>query len=363
MVDVDLDLLKKIVEAHGISGFEEDVMRIVRDELQDVTDEVSVSLSGNVFGIKKGKKGGKRVMLLAHMDEIGFLVKCLEDSGYIRFEKVGYIHENVLPGTRVRVKTEQGELKGVIGVRPAHLGLITGKPVEVPKWMDMYIDVGAGSLEELGEMGVEVGNPICFDTGLERIGTSNQYVGKALDDRACVAAMIQVMRLLEDTDCEATVCAIATVEEEIGLRGAGVATHDFEPDIVLAMDGAIDSGPDVEFREAPVKVGKGPAIKIMDHCRDAALGSISHPKVVKMLKETARNRNIPYQLEVITWGCTDAAKAQWSKGGIPTGTVSLPMKYLHSPSEVLDLKDMQECIDLIVGFCLSATSDVSLARI
>ena len=327
-----LEILRKLSNAHGVCGYEDDIREIIKAELEDYVDEIRVDKMGNIICIKNGNEF--KEMIAAHMDEIGFMVKYIDDKGFIRFTPLGGWFDQIVLGQRVILHGKKGKVYGVIGCKPPHLmkGDERKKVIEIK---DMFIDVGAKSKEEVLEMGIEVGTPITIDRELVELKNS-KVSGKALDNRAGVAMMIQA---LKETKSNATIYAVGTVQEEVGLKGARVSAFAIEPDVAIVAEVCIAADyPGTESAYMDIKLGKGPAITVIDA---AGRGLIASKLVIKWLRETAEKYNIPYQLEVAEGGTTDATAIHLTKAGIPTGVISVPTRYIHSPIEVLDLNDLK----------------------
>lgn len=231
-----LDLLKRLCETPGVSGFEDDVIRIVSEELKKFSDKVDVDQMGNVIGLKAGtSKSAPKVMITAHMDEVGLIVKHVDDSGFIRFDRLGGIPEKVLLGQRVVIHGSKGDVYGVIGTKPGHI-VTEREQYLVPPIKDDYIDVGATCRNDVEEFGVMAGDMITFDKPF-RLMKNNRVTSKALDNRVGVTVMLETMRRLVDSRLESTIYAVGTVQEEIGWRGAKVATCRVKPDAAIVLDG------------------------------------------------------------------------------------------------------------------------------
>ncbi len=331
-------LLKKLSDAHGISGYEDDIREIIKAELEDYVDEIKVDKLGNVICIRNGSEF--KEMIAAHMDEIGFMVKFIDEKGYIRFTPIGGWFSQIALGQRVILHGSKGKVYGVIGCKPPHL-MKNDERKKAIEFKDMFIDVGAGSREEVLEMGIEVGTPITIDRELVDLGRG-KVTGKALDDRVGIAVMIQA---LKETKSDATIYAVGTVQEEVGLKGARVSAFAIEPDVAIAVDVCVATDfPGAESAHMDIKLGKGPAITVVDA---GGRGLIASKNVLKWLRETAEKHGIPYQLEVAEGGTTDATAIHLTKAGIPTGVLSVPARYIHSPVEVVDLEDVKNCSLLV----------------
>ncbi|MEM1724023.1 MAG: M42 family metallopeptidase [Candidatus Jordarchaeales archaeon] len=338
------EILKKLVEACAPSGYEENVRKIMKEELKDYVDEVKEDRLGNLICVKKGGRGGAKVMVAAHMDEIGMLVKYIEKEGFIRFSYLGGFLDQTVLNQRVLVHTEKEVIPGVIGSTPPHL-LPEEKRKKVVERDDMFIDIGATSKEEAESWGVKIGCPITWVGDFLEL--KNGFVcGKAFDDRIGCLVLIEVMK---NVDPEVTVYGVASVMEEVGLRGARTSAFTVEPDMGIAVDvAAAGDYPGVDERKSPVKLGKGPAITIADGRRESLGGGlISHPLPRKLLIETAERNGIPYQLDVFEGGTTDATEIALARGGVPAAVLSIPTRYIHTPVEVLNLKDVENAIKLL----------------
>ncbi|MEM3824492.1 MAG: M42 family metallopeptidase [Candidatus Bathyarchaeia archaeon] len=334
-----VETLEKLSNACGIAGREEEVRKIVKELLKPHVDEILEDKLGNVIGVKKGGKNAPKVMLAAHMDEIGLFVKTISKEGFLQFTKIGGIDDRILLAQKVIVHTEKGPLHGIIGSKPPHIQKEEERK-KVLTYDELFIDVGAENQEEAKEMGVRIGDPASFDIKFAKIG-NDVAIGKAFDDRVGCTIMIEAMKMLKQTEC--TVYAVGTVQEEVGLRGATVAAFGIYPDVGIALDVTVAGDvPGVKEVEAPVKMRKGPAIEIAD------MGLITHPKVLRLLVEAAEQNNIPYQLETGLPGSTDAARIALTREGVPSGVISVPTRYIHSPASMVSFKDMENTVKLTV---------------
>ena len=334
------DTLEKLSNACGIAGREEEVRSLMKKFLKPYVDEVKEDKLGNVIGIKRGKKNASKVMLAAHMDEIGLLVKTISKEGFIQFAKIGGIDDRILLAQNVIVYTEKGPLHGIIGSKPPHIQKEEERK-RVLTYDELFIDIGAETQEQAKKMGVKIGDPVEFDIKFAKVG-KNIVIGKAFDDRVGCAVMVEAMKRLEKTEC--TLYAVGTVQEEVGLRGATTAAFGIYPDVGIALDVTIAGDvPGVREVEAPIKLGKGPSIEIAD------MGLIAHSKVVRLLMDAAEENKIPYQLETGLPGSTDAARISLTREGVPSGVISIPTRYIHSPSSLLSLEDAEKAVKLTVA--------------
>ncbi|MGB9676261.1 MAG: M42 family metallopeptidase [Candidatus Bathyarchaeales archaeon] len=334
------ETLEKLSNACGVAGREEEVRKLMKNVLEKCVDEVKEDKLGNVIGVKKGKKNAPKVMLAAHMDEIGLLVKTISKEGFLQFAKIGGIDDRILLAQKVLVYTEKGPLHGIIGSKPPHIQKEEERK-RILTYDELFIDIGAESQEEAKKMGVKIGDPVAFDIKFARIG-KDIVIGKAFDDRVGCAVMVEAMKLLKNTEC--TIYAVGTVQEEVGLRGATTAAFGINPDIGIALDVTVAGDiPGVKEVEAPIKLRKGPSIEVAD------MGLITHPKVLRLLIDAAEENKIPYQLETGLPGSTDAARIALTREGVPSGVISVPTRYIHSPTSLLSLDDAEKAVKLTVA--------------
>jgi putative aminopeptidase FrvX len=332
-----IENLGKLSNACGVAGREEEVRNLMVNMLKPFADEVLVDKLENVIAVKKGKTGKLKVMLAAHMDEVGLLVKNITKDGFLQFTKMGGIDDRILLAKKVNILSENVKLAGVVGSKPPHIQKEEERK-KVLTYDELFIDIGASSRDEAKAMGVKIGDPVAFDTEFVKL-TKDVVMGKAFDNRAGCAAMVETMRLLEKTDC--TVYAVGTVQEEVGLRGAGTAAFGLEPDLGLALDVTIAGDtPGVREFDSCLKLGKGPVLTITD------AGLITHPKVLRWLIDAASESKIEYQIETGVMGTNDAARISLSRQGVPSGTVSIPARYIHSPAGLISLRDAENSAKL-----------------
>lgn len=338
--DINFELLKKICELPGIPGREDAVRDLVLAEMGPLVDDISVDALGNVVGVRKGD-GGPRVMVAAHMDEIGFLVKHIDDKGYIRVHPVGGFDPRVLPAQRVFVHGFAGEtLRGALAVAAKPIHLLDPSDIKPPKIEDLFVDVGLSADDVKAK--VEVGDMITLEGPVERIGAN--VFGKSFDDKICVFQMIEALRALKGRTTSEIV-AVATTQEEVGLRGAQTSAFHVEPDIAVALDITLAMDiPGSPEQDAVSRLGGGCAIKIMDS------STISNHKLVQHMREVARAAGIKHQLEILPRGGTDAGAMQRSRGGVPAITLSIPTRYVHTVNEMCNVADIQASVDLLARY-------------
>jgi endoglucanase len=332
------ELLRKLSNAHGVSGSEGSVNSIIKKELKGFVDEIREDTMGNLIAVKKGNKF--KVMLAAHMDEIGLMVKHIDEKGFIRFVALGGWYGPTLHTQRVILHGTNGPCYGVVGGKPPHM-MDDDERKKGVKIDDMYIDVGAVNKEEVEYLGIDVGTPVTIDREFAELANS-RVTGKAFDNRAGVAMLIKT---LKEVKSPLTIYGVFTVQEEVGLKGARTSAYSLDPDCAIATDVTIPGDhPGIEMKDAPVSMGKGPVITIVD---SSGRGLIASRKVVSWLKSAADANSIPVQLEVGSGGTTDATAIHLTKGGIPSTTISIATRYIHSPVEVLDLRDLEASVNLL----------------
>jgi len=329
-------LLRKLIETAGISGYESEIAKIMYSELKKSSDGVQIDNFGNVIA-KKGK-GKKKIMLTAHMDEIGLMVKHITKEGFIHFIKLGGIDDRILPAQRVIIKSKKGDCVGIIGTKPPHLQKEEDKK-SVLKYEDMFIDIGSSSKEE-AQKRLEIGDTIIFEPACGALN-ADLYYGKAIDDRIGCYALLKIMERLK---ADAEVYAVATGQEEVGLKGARTAAFKINPDYAIAIDtNTAGDTPLTTERESSLKLGGGVAITIVEA---SGRGLIVSEKMKNLLSDCAKKNKIKYQIDVIEGGMTDGAIIYMNKEGVPTGVLSIPTRYIHSPTGVFNIKDVDACIEL-----------------
>ena len=319
-------LIRKLVEAYGPSGHEGQIRTLIDGIVRDKVEEIRTDALGNLIALKKGADAGKRVMVAAHMDEIGLVVTHVDKKGFLRFGRVGGVFPATLIGGRVRFANDA---IGVIGWEKWFHG------TSLPAWEELFIDVGATCPEDPP---VGVGDIAAFVRPFADLG--ERLVAKAMDDRIGCAVLIQA--LMEMNEPANDIYLVFTVQEELGTRGAMVSAFGVQPDIALAVDVTF-VGDTPEAHPMAVALGDGPAIKVMD------AGMISHPGVKNWMIDRAQTLEIKHQLEVLELGATDARAMQVSRAGVPAGCISIPCRYVHTPSEMVDYGDVLGAVKLLVG--------------
>lgn len=333
-MSINVKLLAEICEVAGAPGYEERVREIVLREVKGLVDEVSVDNMGNVIAIKKGKER-KKVMVAAHMDEIGFMVTHIDDDGFVRFHTLGGFDPKTLTAQRVIIHGRK-DLIGVMGSKPIHV-MTAEERTKPAKITDFFIDLGLPK-EEVVKY-VEIGDVITRERHLIEMGDCVNC--KSIDNRVSVFILIETLRELGDVPYD--VYGVFTVQEEVGLRGALVASHAISPDFGFGLDTTIAYDvPGAKAEEKITELGKGVAIKLMD------TSSIADYRMVRYMKEVASNHNITWQPEVLTGGGTDTAGMQrMSKQGVIAGAVSIPTRHIHQVIEMANKNDIRGSIELL----------------
>ena len=342
---MNLELMKSLTQANGIPSMEDEVRKIVVSELRGSTDDVRVDIMGNVIGRIAGKSGPK-VAMAAHMDEIGFIVRYIDDSGFIRLQPVGGFDPRTLVAQRVAVHTRKhGSLVGTLmpGVKPIHLMTPTDK--KDLELTDFFVDLGMQT-EAVKEQ-VQIGDMVTMRRDFEEIG--DMVISKSLDDRLGLYVMLEAIKAAGPVHAE--LYPIATVQEEVGLRGATTAAFGVQPDICIAIDTTIAGDiPGMTADSAVTRLGAGAAIKIFDSSQ------LPNRKLVAHLQEIAGKFGIPHQLEVLPRGGTDAGAFQRTSEGVVTCTISIPSRYVHTVNEMCAKADIQSAVDLLARFLREAGS-------
>jgi endoglucanase len=344
---MDLTLLRKLSNAYGPPGYEDEAREILRTELEGVADETRVDKLGNIIFWHRGKKDRPLIMLAAHTDEVGFLVRYIEDAGYLRLHSWGII-PNLLPGQRLIFRGKKGDLRGIIGTKPPHI--MSEEERKKPVILDdLFVDIGTCTREEAEARGAYEGMTGVFDVEFLDLGYG--YVrGKALDDRAGCYVMAEVFKSLKGSPYN--VVAVGTVQEEVGMRGSRTAAYQVDPDFGLAIEGtfAVDM-PGMAPHMVPAALKKGPVVTLAD------ASVIAHPKVLKAITEAAEERKIPYQFKKIPSGGTDAGSIHLTKGGVPSGTIAVPCRYIHGPASITTTEDIENTIRLVKAFIERISAD------
>lgn len=321
-------LIQKLVETQGPSGYEAQIRSVVRKEIESFADEIHVDALGNLIVRKgKGSAAGIKVMLAAHIDEIGVMVSQVDAEGFVRFTTLGGVRPNTCIGGRVKF------LNGAAGV-------ISFEPLDdltrLPAFEQLYIDLGSSNM---GDAPVRIGDVGTFDRPFLDLG--DRLVAKSMDDRIGTAVLVETLRQIKDTPHQ--LFFVFSTQEEVGCRGAAGAAYGIDPDLGLSVDvtGTGDTPRRTKVR-MQVSLGKGPAIKVRDG------GMLADRRVVDWMVGAAEKKNLPYQLEILEGGSTDARAMQITRAGVPAGCLSIPCRYVHSPSEMVDYHDVLNAVQLLI---------------
>jgi endoglucanase len=319
------DLIQKLVAGFGPVGYEDEVRTIIRDEIKGLTDELTVGKLGDLIAVKKGSGRGKKVMLVAHMDEIGLMVTHVDKRGYVRVAPLGSVFSLYSVGARVRFAN------GQLGVLEAERREDTTK---APTLEQIYIDVGA---KDKDSCPVKVGDVACFHQALETVG--DRLIAKSMDDRLGCAILIETLRRLKTTHHDAYF--VFSVQEETTSVGARTAAYRIDPDVALAVD-VTSTGDTPKALPMAVELGKGPAIKVRDS------GMIADPRVKNWMVQRAKAARIPHQLEIFQGGTTDVQVVQAVREGVLSGGLLVPARYVHSQAEMVDMTDVENAVRLLL---------------
>lgn len=334
---VNIPLLKEICEIAGAPGYEQRIRKFVIDQVTPLVDDVKVNNMGNVYAIKKGKSAEKRVMIGAHMDEIGFIVTHVDDKGFVRFHTLGGFDPKTLTAQRVIIHGKE-DIMGVMGSKPIHV-MTADEKTKNPKITDYFIDLGMPKKDV--EKIVEIGNPITRYSELMEMGECVNC--KSIDNRVSVYILIETLRELKNKEVPFDTYGVFTVQEEVGVRGANVSSMDIQPDFGIGLDTTIAYDlPGAAEHENITKLGEGAGIKIMD------ASAICDYRMVRFMKQTAVKNKIKWQPEILPAGGTDTAGIQrMNNGGAISGAISIPTRHLHQVIEMAHKKDITESISLL----------------
>ncbi|MBI2567341.1 MAG: M20/M25/M40 family metallo-hydrolase [Candidatus Schekmanbacteria bacterium] len=344
-------ILRQLSDAIGVPGFEDEVRSVIRGLIAPVADEVRTDVLGNLIATRRGRAGFK-LMLDAHMDEVGLMVSAIDSGGFLRFATLGGWDVRDLPAHGVTIVTRQGErVFGIVGTRPIHITPPEDRTKAIPL-DDLYIDIGARDAAEVAAMGVRIGDPAVIHYPFRPLGT-RQVVGKAFDDRAGCAVAIRVLEALAGVDLNLDLACCFSVSEEVGARGAPAAAYDIQPDLALALEGTMAADtPGVPEARQPAQLGKGPVITIAD-------SSVVVPRrVVEALERAAEEEGVTYQYKRPIYGGTNAGPIQRTRTGVPVGVVSVPCRYLHTPLQLLRLDDFDATVALVTRFVASSRAQL-----
>ena len=336
-----VELLKSLSDGFGVSGFEGEVREWICNRIRGLADAVEIDVLGNLIArINPGRD--LVVMLDAHMDEIGVMVSYVEESGFLRFTPIGGWDPRVLPAQQVEVRSRDGKKhRGVIGASPPHIQT-QEEQKQVLKVEDLFIDIGVRSKEEAAGQGIGVGSPGTPHYPFELIG-EDRVMGKALDDRVGCGVLIRCLQYFSENRPDFTLVANFAVGEEVGLWGAQTAAYQIQPDVALVVEGTVGADtPGIPAHKCPTRLGRGPAVTVADR------SIIVNPLFIHFIEQVAESKNIPWQHKIPLIGSTDGGPIHLSGKGVMTGIISVPCRYIHSPSSVVDLQDFEHTVSLVV---------------
>lgn len=344
------DFLKKLLATPGTSGFEQNVQQVVRDFVKDFAQAVTTDVHGNVIA-SINPDADRRILLDAHCDQIGLIVRHIDDKGFLRVSAVGGWDMQILLGQKMLVHTSSGSIPGIIARKPIHL-LNDSERKSVPKIQELWVDIGTANREETCEL-VTIGDSITPEPSLREL-RNGRLSGVAMDDRTGVWVVMNALKIVAEREPSVGVFAVSAVQEEIGLRGAQTSAYNVNPDAAIAVDvtHATDC-PAIDHNEfGKIELGAGPVI---------VRGANANPRVFDLLTTAAKEHDIPYQINALARPASnDGAAIQVSRGGCATGLVTIPNRYMHSPVEVVDEADLQHAAQLLAEFCLSVTAETNL---
>ena len=346
----DIAFLERLLDAAGPSGFETRPARVWRQEAETFAEDVRVDVSGNSYATVN-PSGTPRVMLAGHIDEIGLQVTHIDEKGFLYVDEIGGWDPQVLVGQRVTLLGRSGDVPGVIGKKAIHL-MTPEDREKASKTKNLWVDVGVSSAEEAAALGLRVGDPMVLDQKMVRLA-GDRIASRAIDDRIGAYVVLEAARLLAKDPGQASVTAVATAQEEIGYSGGGARTSAYalEPHVALVVDVTFSTDvPDVEKKElGDHKIGGGPVL---------SRGSAAHDKVFQMLADVADEEGIPYTVQASPkYTRTDADGIFLTRGGVPTGLVSVPNRYMHSPNEVVSIADLHNTARLLAAFIRRLTPE------
>jgi endoglucanase len=343
------DFLKRLVDTPSPSGYEQRAQRVFRDRVSAYTKEIRTDVMGSVYAtLNPG--GSPRIMLAGHVDEIGFQVRYISEEGMLYFGNIGGQDIVVTVGQRVIVHTASGQVPGVLGRTAVHL-IDPEDRKKMPSFDDLWIDIGAKDKAD-AESVVAIGDCVTYQHELQRL-RGDVCVARGFDDKMGVFIVAETLRLLSKKSLKAAVIGVSTVQEEVGMRGAHISAYDVNPQIGIATDvgHSVDYPGGDKKKVGDIKLGKGPMI---------TRGANINPAVFNLLVKTAKELKLPYQIQAAPGATgTDANIIQLNRAGVATGLISVPLRYMHTPNEIMNLNDIENAAQLIAGFCERVTAKIS----
>ncbi|TQS76224.1 M42 family metallopeptidase [Ornithinibacillus gellani] len=341
-LDATLTMLKDLTDAKAISGNEKEARDVMEGYIKDYADEVYTDNLGSLIAKKTGKQDGPKVMVAGHLDEVGFMVTRIDDKGFLYFQTIGGWWSQVMLAQRVTIVTDKGDVTGVIGSKPPHIlsPEARKKPVDIK---DMFIDIGASSKEEALEFGVKPGNSVVPYFEFTPLKNEKMLLAKAWDNRIGCAIAIEVLKQLKDVEHPNIVYGVGTIQEEVGLRGARTSAQLIQPDIGFGVDvGIAGDTPGITEQEADSKLGDGPQLILYD------ASMISHKGVRDLVVQTAEEHQIPFQYSTVPGGGTDSGSIHLTANGVPSLSITIATRYIHSHAAILHRDDFENAVKLIV---------------
>lgn len=358
------DILKDMTLIPALSGYEGKMAEYMSKAIKPFVDDISIDKAGNLITrIDGSDEKAPKIMIFAHMDQLGFIVRKIEKDGFLRLERLGGVPEKVMPATRVLIKSETGEqIPGVIGIKSHHATPVDEKYQVVP-CAQLYVDIGATSKEEVRGLGIEVGCPVVYRPYFETL-RGGRISATSVDNRGGCAILTKVAEILSQNRPKATTYIVGTVQEEFNLRGAMVAATKIMPDFAICLDIMVAGDtPDLKDR-TDVKLGAGPVLGMYSfHGRGTLNGTIPHPKLVELVKTAAKKENIPLQRNAFVGLLTDASYVQLVGDGIPSIDLGYPCRYTHTPIEMVQIDDLEKLAKLVATVISDLGPDLELKRI
>jgi endoglucanase len=343
-MDKTEELLKALTEADGVPGFEDEVRAVIRPRMEKL-GQVEMDKLGSLVCRMNGN--GPTIELVAHMDEVGFMIKHITKDGFLKFIPLGGWWDQVLLGHRVMIKTRKGDVMGVLGAKPPHL-LPAEERKKVVEKKDMYIDIGACSADEVAEAGVRIGDVAVPDSDFQVLTPKKRYLSKAFDDRVGCAVLLDVLQALSEEKRPNRVVGVASVQEEVGTRGAKTSVSMVEPDVAIVLESGIAADvpgiPDEVYEE---KLGGGPSVGVYD------AGMIVHTKLYRLVQDIAEEAGIPIQPSFMTGGATDGRQIQQYGDGVPTIVIAVPARHIHSHNSIIHRDDYDNTVKLVTALVKS----------
>jgi len=343
MKENSIEILKTLTETPGVSGFEGPIRKVLKDYLSPLASDVTADHLGSLIAVKKGTGDEPKLMIAAHMDEVGFMITRITEEGFLKFQPLGGWWEQVLLAQRVVIITSTGRVVGVIGAKSPHILTAEERKQPVPL-RSMYIDVGSTSKAETEQAGIRQGDPVIPYSSFMLCPNSRTVMAKALDDRAGCALIVELFQELRDGEHPNTVYGVMTVQEEVGLRGATTSVDVVRPDLAIVVDVTVATDtPGIGENDVATRtyLGRGPVIGFYD------ASMIPHAPFRDFVVRTARENNIPYQVEVMTGGGTDAGKIHLFRQGVPSVVIGIPVRYIHDHVGMAHLDDYRNALELI----------------